>query len=213
MRKLMLALLLVSCGEGAVPAVYDGSHDVLVEPPAPTLASRLAEGVQLFVLPTQSGAAIEARQVPLPFERIRLQVTSGTIHLSASAMTGEPRLDWLQLRFADVALFDSGLTLTDLRLTAEPTDAPQLRTTVSVAGSWRGPSGVASPFETQRFENVPIAASLALDDEAQVNAHFRLASFDAPSFRLDGFFETGAAILEVTANERGVVPHDVVAGQ
>jgi hypothetical protein len=224
-------LLLVSCGEGVSPLPPPRTSPVVAAdvpaqtaPQVVTLETRLkAEDAIVLALGLgQSQGAVEARamQTQPGFTWLSLRPIGGEVIARVAARAGGDVLDLkkLEVNLADVTLFDTGLTLTELRFQFAPTAPPQViwsadrkearvsaRVTMSVAGSVRGEAGMTSPFQTQVFQDVPLELGFMLDDAKQLVASFKSAGTQSPSWTWSGMLETGLGRFEGVAFE-GIPP-------
>jgi hypothetical protein len=214
----LFALFVFACGAGVSPLPEETP-----EPRAPevlTLEQRLsAEEVPVLrLVPFDSRGSIEARQVQLDacYTEVSLRATGGGLVVRLLPLEGGSalKLERLDVQLGDIELFDTGLTLTGLHFHLVATDAPRvawdaervelyasLQVTMTVSGAFRGPSGVASPFETQTISGVPLELSVTLDSARRVVARFRSQGDAAPSWNWANLLETGAAKFEGRAVE------------
>lgn len=223
MRALAVSLMLFSCGVGVSPE-FEPSVEAPAVPAALTLEQRLAadQAPLLRVVASQSRGTIEARRVQwdAAYSVVELRATGGELlaHLTSVESGSALQLDRFDVRLGEVPVFDTGLVLTGLHfhlVAAEPAPVTwsrdrgfagaELSVTMTVSGMLRGPSGVATPFESQTFSGVPLSLGFMLDEQGGVVARFRTQGDAASSWNWADLLETGAASFEGRATE--LAPH------
>ncbi len=224
MRTLLVSLsslLLLTCGGGVGPVVA-----LPEETPPVTLESRLgaADVPVMKLMAGESRGTVEVRRPAEgpEYTSIALRATGGTLgaHLAVCDKQRVLKLDQLEVKLADVVLFDSGVELTGLHFHMAAVDlAPvqwnngrtalsaQLTVTLTVSGSWRGPGGAVGPFESQVFKNVPLELTLTLDGSKRLVATFGSKGDQAPTWSWAGLLETGAAKFDGLAAEGEDTPY------